>query len=164
MLSTSILCMIRAILSSECIRCHSLHCPRPECCKYINFLLPWYESVSRWCWFMHNGGLYMMDPWQVHGAFAGFSGITVGICNSHYVCLPIPEVTAPLRKLLIRLAGCGTGAWLPPASRTSVDSPNTSIFQFKKFVFALLALAICVCIYINQTYSSYIQFLKIIAK
>ncbi|XP_057492666.1 ATP-dependent 6-phosphofructokinase 5, chloroplastic-like isoform X2 [Actinidia eriantha] len=28
----------------------------------------------------------------VHGAFAGYSGITVGICNTHYVYLPIPEV------------------------------------------------------------------------
>lgn len=28
----------------------------------------------------------------VHGAFAGFSGITTGICNTHYVYLPIPEV------------------------------------------------------------------------
>ncbi|XP_028783899.1 ATP-dependent 6-phosphofructokinase 5, chloroplastic, partial [Neltuma alba] len=28
----------------------------------------------------------------VHGAFAGFSGITVGICNTHYAYLPIPEV------------------------------------------------------------------------
>uniref|UniRef100_A0A0D6R285 ATP-dependent 6-phosphofructokinase n=1 Tax=Araucaria cunninghamii TaxID=56994 RepID=A0A0D6R285_ARACU len=28
----------------------------------------------------------------VHGAFAGFSGITVGICNTHYVYFPIPEV------------------------------------------------------------------------
>ncbi|KAI9126250.1 hypothetical protein K1719_002671 [Acacia pycnantha] len=25
---------------------------------------------------------------KVHGAFAGFSGITVGICNTHYVYLP----------------------------------------------------------------------------
>lgn len=33
---------------------------------------------------------------QVHGAFAGYSGITVGICNTHYVYLPIPEViTSP---------------------------------------------------------------------
>ncbi|KAJ3705726.1 hypothetical protein LUZ61_009431 [Rhynchospora tenuis] len=32
----------------------------------------------------------------VHGAFAGFSGITSGVCNTHYVYLPIPEViTAP---------------------------------------------------------------------
>ncbi|PIA56288.1 hypothetical protein AQUCO_00700550v1 [Aquilegia coerulea] len=30
----------------------------------------------------------------VHGAFAGYSGITVGICNTHYVYLPIPEVIA----------------------------------------------------------------------
>ncbi|XP_026662008.1 ATP-dependent 6-phosphofructokinase 5, chloroplastic isoform X2 [Phoenix dactylifera] len=28
----------------------------------------------------------------VHGAFAGFSGITVGICNTHYVYFPIAEV------------------------------------------------------------------------
>lgn len=35
---------------------------------------------------------------QVHGAFAGYSGITVGVCNTHYVYLPIPEViTSPRR-------------------------------------------------------------------
>ncbi|KAK9713109.1 hypothetical protein RND81_06G003300 [Saponaria officinalis] len=28
----------------------------------------------------------------VHGAFAGFSGITVGTCNTHYAYFPIPEV------------------------------------------------------------------------
>ncbi|KAH1264282.1 hypothetical protein AAZX31_01G024200 [Glycine max] len=28
----------------------------------------------------------------VHGAFAGFSGITVGSCNTHYAYFPIPEV------------------------------------------------------------------------
>ncbi|KAK6928205.1 Phosphofructokinase domain [Dillenia turbinata] len=33
----------------------------------------------------------------VHGAFAGFSGITVGICNTHYVYLPIPEVIRSTR-------------------------------------------------------------------
>ncbi|KAK9271656.1 hypothetical protein L1049_002019 [Liquidambar formosana] len=33
----------------------------------------------------------------VHGAFAGYSGITVGICNSHYVYLPIPEVISSPR-------------------------------------------------------------------
>ncbi|XP_042498974.1 ATP-dependent 6-phosphofructokinase 5, chloroplastic-like [Macadamia integrifolia] len=32
----------------------------------------------------------------VHGAFAGYSDITVGLCNTHYVYLPIPEViTSP---------------------------------------------------------------------
>ncbi|KAL8143448.1 hypothetical protein V2J09_016480 [Rumex salicifolius] len=30
----------------------------------------------------------------VHGAFAGFSGISVGICNTHYAYFPIPEVIA----------------------------------------------------------------------
>lgn len=33
----------------------------------------------------------------VHGAFAGYSGITVGICNTHYVYFPIPEVIAQPR-------------------------------------------------------------------
>uniref|UniRef100_A0A7N0TZ83 Phosphofructokinase n=1 Tax=Kalanchoe fedtschenkoi TaxID=63787 RepID=A0A7N0TZ83_KALFE len=33
----------------------------------------------------------------VHGAFAGYSGITVGICNSQYVYLPIPEVISSPR-------------------------------------------------------------------
>ncbi|XP_074308500.1 ATP-dependent 6-phosphofructokinase 5, chloroplastic [Silene latifolia] len=28
----------------------------------------------------------------VHGAFAGFSGISVGLCNTHYAYFPIPEV------------------------------------------------------------------------
>ncbi|KAG2304823.1 hypothetical protein Bca52824_033474 [Brassica carinata] len=30
----------------------------------------------------------------VHGAFSGYSGITVGIINNHYAYLPIPEVVA----------------------------------------------------------------------
>uniref|UniRef100_A0A0E0M7I7 Phosphofructokinase domain-containing protein n=1 Tax=Oryza punctata TaxID=4537 RepID=A0A0E0M7I7_ORYPU len=34
---------------------------------------------------------------QVHGAFAGFSGITTGICNTHNVYLPIPEVIKSTR-------------------------------------------------------------------
>lgn len=41
---------------------------------------------------------YMRRVWfsvfvvQVHGAFAGFSGITVGTCNTHYAYFPITEV------------------------------------------------------------------------
>ncbi|KAL2504511.1 ATP-dependent 6-phosphofructokinase 5 [Abeliophyllum distichum] len=35
----------------------------------------------------------------VHGAFAGYSGITVGICNAHYVYFPIPEVISQPRVL-----------------------------------------------------------------
>ncbi|KAL5714319.1 6-phosphofructokinase [Ranunculus cassubicifolius] len=35
----------------------------------------------------------------VHGAFAGYSGITVGICNTHYVYLPIPEVISHPRHV-----------------------------------------------------------------
>ena len=43
-------------------------------------------------------GWYMIIG-QVHGAFAGYSGITVGICNSHYVYLPIPEVISSPRAV-----------------------------------------------------------------
>ncbi|KAG6557429.1 hypothetical protein Mapa_000698 [Marchantia paleacea] len=35
----------------------------------------------------------------VHGAFAGYSGITVGIANNHYVYLPIPEVISHARNV-----------------------------------------------------------------
>lgn len=28
----------------------------------------------------------------VHGAFSGYTGITVGLVNTHFVYLPIPEV------------------------------------------------------------------------
>ncbi|RWW75507.1 hypothetical protein BHE74_00016467 [Ensete ventricosum] len=33
----------------------------------------------------------------VHGAFAGFSGITTGICNTHFVYFPVTEVIASTR-------------------------------------------------------------------
>ncbi|GAB4848769.1 ATP-dependent 6-phosphofructokinase 5, chloroplastic [Ancistrocladus abbreviatus] len=37
----------------------------------------------------------------VHGAFAGYGGITVGICSIHYVYFPIPEViTYPNPKVV----------------------------------------------------------------
>ncbi|XVF15277.1 hypothetical protein REPUB_Repub09cG0137200 [Reevesia pubescens] len=35
----------------------------------------------------------------VHGAFAGYSGITVGLCNTHYVYFPIPEVISHPREV-----------------------------------------------------------------
>ncbi|KAH6808125.1 phosphofructokinase 5 [Perilla frutescens var. frutescens] len=35
----------------------------------------------------------------VHGAFAGYSGITVGLCNTHYVYVPIPEVIVQPRVI-----------------------------------------------------------------
>ncbi|KAG1334622.1 ATP-dependent 6-phosphofructokinase 5, chloroplastic [Cocos nucifera] len=35
----------------------------------------------------------------VHGAFAGFSGITVGICNTHYVYFPISEVISYAKQV-----------------------------------------------------------------
>lgn len=35
----------------------------------------------------------------VHAGFAGFTGVTVGIANNHYVLLPIPEVIAYARNV-----------------------------------------------------------------
>jgi len=35
----------------------------------------------------------------VHAGFAGFTGITVGLANNHYVLLPIPEVIAYARNV-----------------------------------------------------------------
>ena len=29
---------------------------------------------------------------QVHGAFAGYSNVTIGLLNTHYAILPIPKV------------------------------------------------------------------------
>lgn len=52
--------------------------------EFVRLIIPW-------------TGLF--DRWQVHGAFAGYSGITVGICNTHYVYLPIPEVISYPRIL-----------------------------------------------------------------
>ncbi|RZC79824.1 hypothetical protein C5167_042401 [Papaver somniferum] len=43
--------------------------------------------------------IYIPISTLVHGAFAGYSGITVGICNSHYVYLPIPEVISSTRRV-----------------------------------------------------------------
>lgn len=48
-----------------------------------------------------------------------------------------------LQELWIRTAGCGTGAWLPQANRTSADSPksllrrwgSSSLFQLDSFFF-----------------------------
>ncbi|KAH0865836.1 hypothetical protein HID58_083047 [Brassica napus] len=36
----------------------------------------------------------------VHGAFAGYSGITVGIINTHYAYLPIPEIVDPIAVIV----------------------------------------------------------------
>ena len=35
----------------------------------------------------------------VHAAFAGFTGITVGLVNTHYVYLPIPVIIQAPRKV-----------------------------------------------------------------
>ena len=35
----------------------------------------------------------------MHGAFAGFTGFTVGLVNTHYVYLPIPVIIQDTRKV-----------------------------------------------------------------
>jgi 6-phosphofructokinase 1 len=35
----------------------------------------------------------------VHAAFAGYTGITVGLVNTHYVYLPIPVIIQAVRKV-----------------------------------------------------------------
>ena len=39
----------------------------------------------------------------VHAAFAGFTGVTVGLVNTHYVYLPIPIVIQAPRKVALAL-------------------------------------------------------------
>lgn len=43
-----------------------------------------------------SDSLYCMQLGQnaVHGAFAGYTGFTVGLCNNRMVFLPIPELVA----------------------------------------------------------------------
>ena len=49
----------------------------------------------------------------VHAAFAGFTGVTVGLVNTHYVLLPIPVVIqAPRRVSLHLLTGAITSLHL----------------------------------------------------
>ncbi len=43
----------------------------------------------------------------VHAAFAGFTGITVGLANTHYVYLPIPVIIQAPRKVCVCVGGCG---------------------------------------------------------
>ncbi len=43
----------------------------------------------------------------VHAAFAGFTGVTVGLVNTHYVILPIPVVIqAPRRVSYVSICTC----------------------------------------------------------
>lgn len=99
-------------MSSKCLWCYPLHCSWPKCCKIFQFSfleLSFYIfirdfilfkilflplSCSSVAFFLIVEGHMIGLHWnlQVHGAFAGYSGITVGICNTHYVYLPIPEV------------------------------------------------------------------------
>ncbi|XP_062201225.1 ATP-dependent 6-phosphofructokinase 5, chloroplastic-like isoform X2 [Phragmites australis] len=53
----------------------------------------------------------------VHGAFAGFSGITTGVCNTHNVYLPIPEVIKSTRFV-------DPNSWMWHRCLTSTGQPD----------------------------------------
>jgi 6-phosphofructokinase len=42
----------------------------------------------------------------VHAAFAGYTGVTVGLVNTHYVYLPIPVVIQAPRKVCVATSHC----------------------------------------------------------
>jgi 6-phosphofructokinase 1 len=41
----------------------------------------------------------MLSHSAVHGAFAGYSGFTAGLCSQHYVLLPAADVVRSTRRL-----------------------------------------------------------------
>ena len=41
----------------------------------------------------------MLSHSAVHGAFAGYSGFTAGLCSQHYVYLPSSEVVRSTRRM-----------------------------------------------------------------
>ena len=43
----------------------------------------------------------------VHAAFAGYTGVTTGLVNTHYVLLPIPVVISTPRRVSFALAFTG---------------------------------------------------------
>jgi 6-phosphofructokinase 1 len=43
--------------------------------------------------------LQVLGQGAVHGAFAGYTGFTVGLVNTHYVYLPIPTIIQAPRKV-----------------------------------------------------------------
>ena len=49
----------------------------------------------------------MLGQGAVHGAFAGFTGFTVGLVNTHYVYLPIPVIIQDTRKVDPRVSHFG---------------------------------------------------------
>ncbi len=48
----------------------------------------------------------------VHAAFAGYTGVTVGLVNTHYVYLPIPVVIQAPRRVCGLSFGCQNPARL----------------------------------------------------
>ena len=50
--------------------------------------------------------LQVLGQGAVHGAFAGFTGFTVGLVNTHYVYLPIPVIIQDTRKVDPKVRSC----------------------------------------------------------
>lgn len=78
-------------LPSKRIRRNPLHRAGSKCCKF-SFYFPVLELSPLYLVSCRYNFWWFVWTLQVHGAFAGYSGITVGICNTHYVYLPIPQV------------------------------------------------------------------------
>jgi hypothetical protein len=64
----------------------------------------------------------------VHGAFAGYTDITVGLVNTHYVYLPIPMIIQAPRKVWARLTFCvwGRRACALSVERSLIAAMTTS--------------------------------------
>lgn len=111
-------------MPSQCVWWDSLHCSRTKCCEFITAQIA--KTQTKFPEFL------ILDTFlQVHGAFAGYSGITVGICNTHYVYFPIPEVISHSRQV-----DSNSRMW--HRCLTSTGQPD--FFWFMNFVYSFMKL------------------------
>jgi 6-phosphofructokinase 1 len=106
--------MIRSTptISSDRIYCKVGHCSQASCaatgCQYIHKERLAHRICERkGCRKVLLCSLRASDPFcvqvlahnAVHAAFAGYTGVTVGLVNTHYVYLPIPVIIQAPRKV-----------------------------------------------------------------
>ena len=73
-----------------------------------------------------GGARQVLGQGAVHGAFAGYTGFTVGLLNTHYAFLPIP-VIIQARSRLLSLAACSVaGCSSPSCAVCLADKPRIS--------------------------------------
>ena len=70
-----------------------------DCSPDIKYIDPTY--MVRACPTNGSDAVYcsLLGQNAVHAAFAGLSGVTVGLCNGHYVYLPIPPLISRAREV-----------------------------------------------------------------